>query len=138
MIKNRTNLTVYYEEPFWTGLFERIVDGKLSVCKVVFGAEPKENEVQEYILARYYCLKFSPSIKVITKEKNINPKRRQRIARKQTQETGIGTKSQQALQQQREQMKVERKQISKAQKEEKQQQLYELKRQKRKEKHKRG
>lgn len=38
----------------------------------------------------------------------------------------------------REQMKVERKQISRAQKEERQQQLYELKRQKRKEKHKRG
>ena len=138
MIKISISVTVYYEEPFCTGLFERIVDGKLSVCKVVFGAEPKEYELKEYILVRYYRLNYSPSIKVITKEKNINPKRRQRIARKQTQEMGIGTKSQQALQQQREQMKVERKKISKDQKEEKQQQLYELKKQKRKEKHKRG
>ena len=49
MIKISISVTVYYEEPFWTGLFERIVDGKLSVCKVVFGAEPKEYELKEYI-----------------------------------------------------------------------------------------
>ena len=30
------------------GIFERIEDGKLSVAKVTFGAEPKDYEVQEY------------------------------------------------------------------------------------------
>lgn len=35
-------LTVYFEDPFWVGVFERIDDGKLSVCKVTFGAEPKD------------------------------------------------------------------------------------------------
>ena len=35
-------LTVYFEEPFWVGIFERIEDGKLSVAKVTFGAEPKD------------------------------------------------------------------------------------------------
>ena len=33
-------LTVYFEDPFWVGVFERVEDGKLSVCKVTFGAEP--------------------------------------------------------------------------------------------------
>ena len=39
------------------GVFERIEDGKLSVAKVTFGAEPKDYEVQEYIQKYYFaCL----------------------------------------------------------------------------------
>ena len=34
-------LTVFFDDPFWVGVFERIEDGKLFVCKVTFGAEPK-------------------------------------------------------------------------------------------------
>ena len=45
----KRKLTVYFEEPFWVGIFECIEDGKLSVAKVTFGAEPKDYEVQEYI-----------------------------------------------------------------------------------------
>ena len=41
MDKASGKLTVYFEEPFWVGVFERIEDGKLSVAKVIFGAEPK-------------------------------------------------------------------------------------------------
>jgi len=41
---------VFFEDPFWVGVFERIEDGKLSVCKVTFGAEPKDYEVWDYIL----------------------------------------------------------------------------------------
>ena len=46
-------LTVFFEDPFWAGIFERIEDGKLSVCKVTFGAEPKDYEVREYVLEHY-------------------------------------------------------------------------------------
>ena len=35
----KCKLTVYFAEPFWVGVFERICDGKLSVAKVTFGAE---------------------------------------------------------------------------------------------------
>nr|MBQ4458065.1 YjdF family protein [Clostridia bacterium] len=42
-------LTVYFKYPFGVGVFEGIEDGKLSVCKVPFGAEPKNYEVWEYI-----------------------------------------------------------------------------------------
>ena len=38
-------LTVYFEDPFWVGAFERIEHGKRSVCKITFGAEPKDREV---------------------------------------------------------------------------------------------
>lgn len=33
-----------FEEPFWIGVFERISEGKLSVCKMTFGAELKDYE----------------------------------------------------------------------------------------------
>lgn len=46
--------TVFFEDSFWIGVFERIEDGKLSGAKVTYGVEPKDYEVQEYILENYY------------------------------------------------------------------------------------
>lgn len=135
MNKVRSKLTVYFEAPFWVGVVEQIEDGKLSVCKITFGAEPKDFEVQEFMQKNYYRLKFSPSIDVVVKKESMNPKRMQRDAKKQTLQNGIGTKSQQALQLQREEQKIERKLISKEQREAEKQRQFELKQQKRKEKH---
>lgn len=115
--------------------FERVSKGKLSVCKVTFGAEPKDYEVWEFILKHYYELEFSPAMETEMKKTADNPKRRQREARKQTCGSGVGTKSQQALQMQREEMKIQRKQISKEQREAEKQRQFDLKQQKRKEKH---
>lgn len=35
-METKGKLTVYFEEPFWVGVFERYEGGKLSVCKVTF------------------------------------------------------------------------------------------------------
>lgn len=129
------HLTVFFEEPFWIGVFERTENGKLSVSKVTFGAEPKDAEVQEFVLRHYGELVFSPTVETAVKPSADNPKRRQREARRQLQSTGIGTKSQQALAAQREMMKTERKKASKAQREAEEQRLFDMKQQKRKEKH---
>ena len=128
-------LTVFFEKPFWVGVFERVSNGKLSVCKVTFGAEPKDYEVWEFVLKHYDKLAFSPAIESEVKKVTDNPKRRQREARKQLCASGIGTKSQQALQMQWEEIKAERKQISRAQREAEKQRQFDLKQQKRKEKH---
>jgi len=136
MDKANGKLTVYFEEPFWVGVFERIEDGKLSVAKVTFGTEPKDYEVQEYIQKYYYSLKFSPAVDTVVKDKKRNPKRMQREAKKQMQETGIGTKSQQALKLQQEQSKQERKVRSREEKEADKLRMFELKQQKKREKHK--
>lgn len=130
MDKASGKLTVYFEEPFWVGVFERIEDGKLSVAKVTFGAEPKDYEVQEYIPKYYFSLKFSPAVETVVKDIKRNPKRMQREAKKQTMETGIGTKSQQALKLQQEQNNQERKERSRKKKEAEEQQMFELKQQK--------
>ena len=52
-------LTVFFDEPFWVGVFERTEAGRLSACKITFGAEPKDYEVQAFILENYYKLTFS-------------------------------------------------------------------------------
>ena len=136
MNKVSGKLTVYFEEPFWVGVFERIEDGKLSVAKVTFGAEPKEYEVQEYIQKYYFGLKFSPAVEAIVKDIKRNPKRIQRSAKKQMLETGISTKSQLALKLQQEQNKHERKERSRKKKEAEEQRMFELKQLKKREKHK--
>lgn len=135
MDRGKAGLTVFFEGPFWVGVFERIEDGKLSVCRVVFGSEPREYEVWEFVLKNYYSLRFSPAVEAAVKDGRINPKRRQREAGRQTMQAGIGTKSQQALQLQREERKTERRQADKEQREARKERLFELKQQKRKEKH---
>ena len=136
MDKASGKLTVYFEEPFWVGIFERIEDGKLSVAKVTFGAEPKDYEVQEYIQKYYFSLKFSPAVETVVKDIKRNPKRMQRSAKKHMLETGIGTKSQQALKLQQEQNKQERKEKKRKKKEAEEQRMFELKQRKKREKHK--
>ena len=135
MDKVNGKLTVYFEEPFWVGVFERIEDGKLFVAKVTFGAEPKDYEVQDYIQKYYFSLKFSPAVETVVKDIKRNPKRMQREA-KQTIGTGIGTKSQQVLKLQQEHNKQERKERSRRKKEAQEQRMFELKQQKKREKHK--
>ena len=39
MDKVNGKLTVFFEEPFWVGIFERIEDGKLSAAKVNIGVQ---------------------------------------------------------------------------------------------------
>ena len=137
MDTNAISLTVFFQEPFWIGVFERVESGRLSACKVTFGAEPKDYEVHEYLLKQYNSLRFSSAVDAEERKRADNPKRRQREASKQIQNTGVSTKSQMALQMQREAMKIEHKQISKAQREAEAQRRFELKQQKKKEK-KRG
>ena len=129
-------LTIYFEDPFWVGVFEKIENRKLSVAKVTFGVEPKDYDVLEFINRNYYHLQFSPAVETVVKDAKKNPKRAQRDAKKQTMETGIGTKSQQALKLQQEQNKLARKERSKKEREEESDRLFEMKQQKKKEKHK--
>ena len=136
MDRTSGQLTVFFQDPFWVGVFERIENGKLSVAKMTFGAEPKDYEIQEYIQKYYFSLKYSPAVETVVKEMKKNPKRMQRDAKKQMQEKGIGTKSQQALKLQQEQNKLERKQKNREKKEPEEARRFELKQQTKREKHK--
>ena len=131
---NMVKLTVYFEAPFWVGVFERVASGKLAVCKVTFGAEPKDYAVWAYVLKNYGRLRFSPAVAASVKPEAANPKRRQRQIR-DTAAQGVGARSQQALQMQREEHKRERKTVSREAREAERQRRFDQKQQKRKAKH---
>lgn len=133
MERSSITLTVLFDAPFWVGIFERVEGGRLTAAKVTFGAESRDHEVHDFVLRHFYDLKFSPAVAAEEHRTSDNPKRRQRAARKQMQETGIGTKSQQALQLQIEAAKTERKQAGREQREAERQRQFDLKQQKRKE-----
>lgn len=87
----------------------------------------------DFIRKGYFGLRFSPAVEATVKSRPGKPQANAREARREVQNVGIGTKSQQALGLQHEQMKTERKVLSRQKREEEKQRLFELKQQKRKE-----
>ena len=132
----KTAFTVFFDDPFWVGILERMEADKLSVCKVTFGAEPTDAQIYAFLLSNYNKLKFSRPVKTVQKQKADNPKRRLKNAKKMMENKGIGTQSQQALKKQYEEMKTERKSVGKEQRVAERERQFDLKQQKRKEKHK--
>lgn len=135
MDKVSVTLKVFFEGSFWIGLFERIENEQLSVSRVIFGNEPNDYEIYDFVLRKYYQLPFSPSVQTINKKSHVNPKRQVREVKKEIQNIGLGTKSQQALKLQYEQQKEISKQMTKEQRKAKKEILFELKKQKKKNKH---
>lgn len=132
-----SRLTVFFEAPFWVGVYERENSGALEAAKVVFGAEPKEYEVYEYFLTHWSRLRFSPPVAVDTApERRENPKRMQRgIQKKLLERSGVGTKAQQAIQAQRELLKTEGKARRKQRALDQKKRQFALRQEKKKEKH---
>lgn len=52
--------TVYFDGQFWVGIVERLEEGRLSAARVVFGAEPSDEEVFQFVLDRWGTLRFCP------------------------------------------------------------------------------
>lgn len=118
MPENESRLTVYFEDPFWVGVYERVCDGALEAAKITFGAEPKDHEVYAFLEKNWRKLRFSPPVAHQGAAVHIrNPKRLQRSIQAQLNRAGGSTKSQQALQLQREAGKLQRKERSRQEKE---------------------
>ncbi len=128
-------LTVFFESPFHVGVLERAEDGKISAARMVFGAEPSDQQVYDWVLAEFFNQRFSPGISVAAmKPLAANPKRRQRQATKAV-DAGVGTKAQQGIQLGREAMKLEHRHLSREQREQDEQRKFALRQDKKKAKH---
>ena len=135
MKKISGKLTVFFENPFWVGIFENFENDNLSVCKVTFGSEPKEYEIYDFILKKFYNLRFSNEMKSNFSEKAKNPKRRQREIKKELQSKKFLKKSEEILKLQYEENKKERKIKTKQEEELEKQRKFLLKQEKKKKKH---
>lgn len=137
MSTTKTSLTVTFEAPFWIGLYERESDDAYEVCKITFGAEPKDYEVYEFLLRNWHGLSFSPKLQSSTlSERRLNPKRLQREIKRQLEPRGIGTKAQEALKLQHEQDKKLRQSTSRGAREAGKVRRFLQKQEQRREKHK--
>lgn len=133
----KSSLTILFENIFWIGLYERMDGDKYEASKIIFGAEPKDYEVYDFLQQNWHKLKFSPPIEgEKTQERKINPKRMKREINKQLNHKGIGTKAQQALKLQQEKYKMERKIKKREQKEAEKERKFALRQEKKKAKHK--
>jgi len=134
------SLTIYHDAQFWVGIIEVVEDGKLRAFRYVFGAEPKDTEILDFI---YYKLlniinqSVHSGLDVKRKSnKKINPKRLQRQVAKQINKVGVSTKAQEAMKQEYEEKKKSKKKRAKQYREELKDQKYLMKKQKAKAKHK--
>lgn len=136
MCVSKARLTVYFEPPFWVGLYQREDGDGLRVCRVVFGGEPRDQQVLDYFQSHWRELVFTPpAAGGPIPDRAVNPKRARREARKAVQPAGAGTKAQQALQLQREQLRTARTAASKERREARRERKLALRQEKRREKH---
>ena len=137
MPENSSSFTVFFEDPFWVGWYQRVENGKLTVCRVVFGPEPRDGEVYQFLLDNWHRFRFGPAVSTTSVSAIRNPKRRLRAVRKQLEKSPkTSTKAQQALQKQQEETKEKRKASTKIRQEEEKQRQFQLRQQKKLEKHK--
>lgn len=104
MDRNASSFTVLCQPPFWVGVAERWDEEGYSAARVVFGAEPTDAQLYQWLERGWHRLNFSPAAEGErpVKERK-NPKRAQREAGEATRTQGISTRAQEALSRQREQ-----------------------------------
>ena len=102
-----STLTVYHDGQFWVGLAERVEDGRYGAARIVFGAEPSDEEILQFVTSKWAKLSFFGDDPAKANEPARNPKRRAREASRVLKQPAMGTKAQQALTAQREAMKRE-------------------------------
>lgn len=130
-------LTICFENPFWVGVVETEDDGIYNVARHVFGPEPTQPEVEKFIAEQWSELRFTADLQVEKRGgKKMNPKRMRRVIEREIAANARrGTKAQQAIAEDREAHKAQRKTENREQREARKEVAYQQRRQKQKQKH---
>ncbi len=130
--------TIFFENRFWAGTFERTDKEGYAVARHIFGAEPSDPEIHEFILNHYHELKFGELKEVEIHIQRMNPKRVQREVRREMEKlketTRPSTLAQDYMREELEKKKKEKKRISSVEKQARKEELFAIKQQKKKEK----
>lgn len=138
MERNAGSFTVLFQAPFWVGIAERWEESGYSAARVVFGPEPTDAQLYEWLEKEWHRLDFSPAAeRERPLKEHKNPKRARREAQAATQERGVSTRAQEALSRQREQEGLTRRSGRRQAKQEETERKYLLRQQKKRAK-KRG
>ncbi len=47
-----STLTVYHDGQFWVGLAEHVEDDRYGVVRIIFGAEPSDEEILQFVSSK--------------------------------------------------------------------------------------
>lgn len=130
-----STLTVYHDGQFWVGLAEHVEGGRYGAARIVFGAEPSNEEILRFVVSKCAKLSFFGDDSTEASKPAKNPKRRAREAAKALKQPAMSTKAQQALAAQREAMKRESVRVRKQRHAEKADARFEQRKLKRKQRH---
>lgn len=134
-ISASSTLTVYHDGQFWVGMAEHVEDGRYGVVRIVFGAEPSDEEILQFVVGKWEKLSFFGDDPVETSKPAKNPKRRAREAAKVLKRPAVSTKAQQAFAAQRKAMKRESAQARSQRRADEAETRFEQRKLKRKQKH---
>ena len=122
-----STLTVYHDGQFWVGLAEHVEDGRYGAARIVFGAEPSDEEILHFVASKREKLSFFGADPTEASKPAKSPKRRAREAAKAL--------KQQALAAQRDAMKRESAHVRSQRRAEEAEARFEQRKLKRKQKH---
>ncbi|WP_152391686.1 YjdF family protein [Paenibacillus guangzhouensis] len=131
-------LTVFYDGQYWVGVVEESTEGKLRAGRLIFGAEPKDQEIIQFIYTK--LLHFMDGLSEEVELRNqftrkMNPKRLARMAAREVNANGVSTFAQAAIQLEYEKRKKEKQTLTRERREEMKVYKRDIKVQKAKEKH---
>ena len=141
-MNNIVTVCVSLDKSFWVAMFERKIGKEVAVAKHIFGAEPTNPEVYEFILQHYSDLHFRKPVtldQLTVKIKRVNPKRMKREARKLFEKSEkIFSHADELMRKSIEENKKIKKTLSSEEKAQANQEKFSLKQKKKKEKQKGG
>jgi len=131
--------TIFLEKSLWIGSFERTDSSGYGVARHIFGGEPSDSEIYEFVLFHFDQLCFGPAQEFNLRIKRVNYKRQQREVRREMERIKKtmqpSTHAQDAMRELIELNKKKRKTLTKKQREMRKESQFLLKQSKRKEKH---
>lgn len=136
-MRYKIQVTIQHNGRFFEAIFERNDDQGVAVCRHIFGSEPSDPEIYEFILHHYHQLKFSTPLQFELVIKRKKFKRMMREVKKEMSKPREHreTRSHELLREEMEKNKKTRKKISKKQKQQAIEDKFQLKQLKRKQKH---
>ncbi len=133
-------LTILFDPPYWIGLLEAESDGLLYAARHIFGSEPSDAEVYTFVqndlLPLMQTMTVGLPIDSASTSRHINPKRLQRVIRREVLRTDVPSKAHEAMRLQIEANTQERITISRTQRDQKRQNKRDVAAAKAKAKHK--
>lgn len=132
-------VTIFPKDLLWIGTFERTDKKGYALAKHVFGKEPTDPEVYEFVLNHFNLLNFGEPQPFELKIKRLNPKRLKRMVHREMEKLKAtarpATIAQDFMRLETEKNKKEKRTTKKKTKEENKEKNFILKQEKKKQKH---